>query len=397
VAYRADKRGQPRVVRMVYEVATFQALRDQLRCKEIWAPLTSLFPYGSGCANDAAMRRVVIVLTVLALAACGLGGSSHTGPAAYLAQDATSVVLVQLNEDNAGHYAGSILNTQEADSSSSDAVTTENLTLTGQHHNGDVTLTIQAGLGVSQTWNGTLNGGTLALQIPQSNGTLQRQEFHKGDIDGYNRAVGVLRQQTEARRAAAAAQQQQQASADQQAAQVAAQNKAQTDVDAALAAITKDQPSAVSEQPKLLAAVQGARNALAKEQDALQAVKSGSGSSADCTAVGDLITNLGTATTTVGTAVSDGGSVVIDARSAVSTLQQDLTAAKAALSTLQQAGGQPSQRDAAAQTIAGADSAQQNVGGAADAADKQLQDLSNQASDVESQGSALSSSCNQNG
>jgi len=36
VAYRADKRGQPRVVRMVYEVATFQALRDQLRCKEIW-------------------------------------------------------------------------------------------------------------------------------------------------------------------------------------------------------------------------------------------------------------------------------------------------------------------------------------------------------------------------
>jgi hypothetical protein len=36
VVYRADKRGQPRVVRMVYEVATFQALRDQLRCKEIW-------------------------------------------------------------------------------------------------------------------------------------------------------------------------------------------------------------------------------------------------------------------------------------------------------------------------------------------------------------------------
>jgi hypothetical protein len=36
VAYRADKRGQRRVVRMVYEVATFQALRDQLRCKEIW-------------------------------------------------------------------------------------------------------------------------------------------------------------------------------------------------------------------------------------------------------------------------------------------------------------------------------------------------------------------------
>ncbi|WP_245547387.1 Tn3 family transposase [Nocardia brevicatena] len=36
LAYQPDKHGKRRVVRMVYEVATFQALRDQLRCKEIW-------------------------------------------------------------------------------------------------------------------------------------------------------------------------------------------------------------------------------------------------------------------------------------------------------------------------------------------------------------------------
>ena len=36
LVYRTDKRGRRRVVRMVYEVATFQALREQLRCKEIW-------------------------------------------------------------------------------------------------------------------------------------------------------------------------------------------------------------------------------------------------------------------------------------------------------------------------------------------------------------------------
>jgi hypothetical protein len=36
LVYRPDKHGHRRVVRMVYEVATFQALRDQLRCKEIW-------------------------------------------------------------------------------------------------------------------------------------------------------------------------------------------------------------------------------------------------------------------------------------------------------------------------------------------------------------------------
>jgi len=33
---RPDTRGRQRVARMVYEVVTFQALREQLRCKEIW-------------------------------------------------------------------------------------------------------------------------------------------------------------------------------------------------------------------------------------------------------------------------------------------------------------------------------------------------------------------------
>jgi TnpA family transposase len=36
LVYRDDKRGRRRTVRMTYEVATFQALREQLRCKEIW-------------------------------------------------------------------------------------------------------------------------------------------------------------------------------------------------------------------------------------------------------------------------------------------------------------------------------------------------------------------------
>lgn len=36
LVHRTDKQGRRRVVRMVYEVATFQALREQLRCKEIW-------------------------------------------------------------------------------------------------------------------------------------------------------------------------------------------------------------------------------------------------------------------------------------------------------------------------------------------------------------------------
>lgn len=36
LVFRNDKRGRRRVVRMVYETVTFQALREALRCKEIW-------------------------------------------------------------------------------------------------------------------------------------------------------------------------------------------------------------------------------------------------------------------------------------------------------------------------------------------------------------------------
>ncbi|MGH3234845.1 MAG: Tn3 family transposase [Streptosporangiaceae bacterium] len=36
LVYRPDKHGRRRVVRMIYEVATFQALREQLRRKEVW-------------------------------------------------------------------------------------------------------------------------------------------------------------------------------------------------------------------------------------------------------------------------------------------------------------------------------------------------------------------------
>ena len=36
LVYRTDQHGRQRVVRTVYEVVTFQALRDHLRCKEIW-------------------------------------------------------------------------------------------------------------------------------------------------------------------------------------------------------------------------------------------------------------------------------------------------------------------------------------------------------------------------
>ena len=50
LVYRADRRGKQRTVRMAYEVATFRALREMLRCKEVWVT-------GAGRRRTAALRR----------------------------------------------------------------------------------------------------------------------------------------------------------------------------------------------------------------------------------------------------------------------------------------------------------------------------------------------------
>lgn len=65
--YRVDKRGRQRVQRTVYECGVFQALRERLRCKEIWvigaekwrdpdADLPADFETNQA-ANDAELRK----------------------------------------------------------------------------------------------------------------------------------------------------------------------------------------------------------------------------------------------------------------------------------------------------------------------------------------------------
>jgi hypothetical protein len=42
--FKRDKCGRQRVVRMVYEIVTFQALCEAPRCKEIWVVGADSFP-----------------------------------------------------------------------------------------------------------------------------------------------------------------------------------------------------------------------------------------------------------------------------------------------------------------------------------------------------------------
>ncbi|MFI7455665.1 hypothetical protein ACIBQX_49985 [Nonomuraea sp. NPDC049714] len=59
LVFKKDKRGRRRVVRMVYEIVTFQALREALRCKEIWvAGAHSFRDPEEDLPKDFAARRV---------------------------------------------------------------------------------------------------------------------------------------------------------------------------------------------------------------------------------------------------------------------------------------------------------------------------------------------------
>ncbi len=59
LVFKNDKRGRRLVVRMVYEIVTFQALRDALRCKEIWVVGAHFFrDPEEDLPKDFATRRV---------------------------------------------------------------------------------------------------------------------------------------------------------------------------------------------------------------------------------------------------------------------------------------------------------------------------------------------------
>ena len=59
--YRADKRGQMRILRSVYECGVFQTLREQLRCKEIWVVGADKWRSGSPSKRSYAWEEAGII------------------------------------------------------------------------------------------------------------------------------------------------------------------------------------------------------------------------------------------------------------------------------------------------------------------------------------------------
>lgn len=155
-----------------------------------------------------------LLLLCVTLVACSRGTN---GPAGWLYSDASGVLFLSWTDAN-GALQGSAQYWDPPDHKTfSTTNTTGSLSLTGVHNGDSVSLTVNAGLGITTTWNGSMNNDELTLQITQSDGKLQPLTLHHASVDDYN--VAVTHQQQ-------AAKDRQRQTQQQAAAQAAAQQNA---------------------------------------------------------------------------------------------------------------------------------------------------------------------------
>jgi hypothetical protein len=114
-------------------------------------------------------------------------------------------VFLQWHDTSAGHLVGTATGAAESGTPPHARVSGSSIPLSGTKNGSTVTLTftVPGFFGSSQKQvNGSLNGGTLTLQITQADGTIKDLTFVKANTSSYNSAVAALRQK--ARRASSA-------------------------------------------------------------------------------------------------------------------------------------------------------------------------------------------------
>lgn len=139
--------------------------------------------------------RITIVcislLACTALAACG-----NASPDGYLSQASTSVTFIQFTTtgQNQQQMSGNITSVVENTNDNPPDVKTSTTAFTGVENGSSLTLTISF-FGISSSYKGTLNGDTLTLDLPQSDGSLQATAFVAASLQQYNQAVAALQKQ----------------------------------------------------------------------------------------------------------------------------------------------------------------------------------------------------------
>jgi hypothetical protein len=131
------------------------------------------------------VQRLVLG-AMLAFATSCSGASHHSvsstdGQSAFLYADGTTVLLVRWTDTR-----GSLTGTVNESLLASD-VAGRQVDMAGTRTGKAVSLTVNG-----QTWTGTLDGSSLTLHLPQSDGSLEALTLSPGDIDAYNADVETL-------------------------------------------------------------------------------------------------------------------------------------------------------------------------------------------------------------
>jgi hypothetical protein len=131
------------------------------------------------------------IFSGIALASCG-----DNPPGGYLSQTATSVIFIQFTAtgQNQQQINGNIDEVEENTSDNPPEIKTSTTAFTGVENGSALTLTISF-FGISSSYTGSLNGNTLILDLPQSDGSIQAQQFVASSLQQYNQAVAALQQQ----------------------------------------------------------------------------------------------------------------------------------------------------------------------------------------------------------
>ena len=122
----------------------------------------------------------------------------NPGPQGYLWSDPSEVAFLQWTEDDTHHLNGTL---QSVDATSDGTVSCTTAAFTGVHDGSNVSITFSE-LGFSSTLTGSLDGGTLTLQVPQPDGTLASEAFRSASVDDYDSAATALRHRTQSQAAA---------------------------------------------------------------------------------------------------------------------------------------------------------------------------------------------------
>ncbi len=151
------------------------------------------------------MKRLIIAgaaaATLLATAGCagsrpsgGPGGPGRPGdPASYLAVSNSKVAFIQWRATSRGRLQGTITEGNVGASAAADTLSVSSAPFTGTRSGSSVRLTFAGSYFLQTRALGSLNGSTLTVQVPQSDGTIRQARFSQSDEASYNRAIAKLR------------------------------------------------------------------------------------------------------------------------------------------------------------------------------------------------------------